>query len=102
MPNHSKAVKTAKPERATNKARLSKTPDVNALKAKTTLGLYSLKTKDGELFGIPFCAVSDHYALLAQKQVSPLTVCYRIGSVCLFDGKVIAADKPTLVLDKGV
>lgn len=114
--NHSKAVETATPERATNKASISKrgkgdpkkvvaekirrTLELRERRKAMTLGLYSLKCKDGR-FGLPFCAVSDHFALLAQKQLLPLSDCYYIGSVCLYDGAIVP-HKPTIVLDKGV
>lgn len=66
---------------------------------KATLGLYALKTKESN-YGLPYCAVNDHFALLASKQILPLADVYKIGSVCLLDGRIVAERKPVLVLDK--
>lgn len=68
---------------------------------RSTLGLYSLKTKDSS-FGLPFCAASDHFALLANKQLLPLSDCYKVGTFCLYDGKVSTLSRPVLVLDNKV
>ena len=67
---------------------------------RSTLGLYSLKT-DASSFGVPFCAVSDHYALLAQKQILPCSNLYCVGSFCLYDGKTVSC-RPRLILDNKV
>lgn len=70
------------------------------LRQKTTIGLYSLKCKDG-YFGLPYCAVNDHFALLAQKQLLPVSDCYKVGTMCLFDGSVKSC-KPVIILDTKV
>lgn len=115
MPNHSKAVATAIPERkrkahselasVVNPSKLiasvlRRAAERKELKRRNTLGLYSLRAGDG-LFGVPFCALNDSLALLAQKEILPVSNCYRVATVCLFDGSVVPC-KPQLILDKGV
>lgn len=68
---------------------------------RSTLGLYSLKTQESS-FGVPFCALSDQLALVAAKQLLPLANLYRVGSFCLYDGKISALNRPVLVLDNKV
>ncbi len=68
---------------------------------RSTLGLYSLKTKESS-FGVPFCALSDALALTAGKQLLPVANVYKVGSFCLYDGKCSALSRPVLVLDNKV
>lgn len=68
---------------------------------RSTLGLYSLKTKESS-FGVPFCAISDQLALVAAKQLLPSANLYRVGLFCLYDGKTTALSRPVLVLDNKV
>lgn len=67
---------------------------------RATVGLYSLRMADGVNFGLPYCAVNDHFALLAQKELLPLSNCYKVGEMCLLDGRIKSV-KPYVVLDKG-
>ncbi len=68
---------------------------------RSTLGLYSLKTKDSP-FGIPFAALTDALALAAAKQLLPLSDVYKVGTFCLYDGKCSACSRPVLILDNKV
>lgn len=68
---------------------------------RSTLGLYSLKTKESS-FGVPFCALSDALALSAGKQLLPISNVYKVGSFCLYNGKCSSLSRPVLVLDNKV
>ena len=68
---------------------------------RSTLGLYSLKTKESA-FGVPFCALNDQLALTAAKQLLPLANLYKVGSFCLYDGKCSSLSRPVLILDNKV
>lgn len=114
LTHHSQTAEAVTPER--KEKRLGREPVANPCKPiadkirkvsverltklKTTLGLYSLKVKDG-YFGVPFCAVNDHFALLAQKQLLPLADCYKVGEICLYNG-VVKSCRPFVVLDNKI
>lgn len=113
--NHSKTAEAVNPERKRKRncrlaspspdkllaAKISARVKENEARVRSTIGIYSLKTKESS-FGLPFCAVSDHFALLAQKQLLPISDCYKVATICLLDGKVVSCSRPVLVLDKGV
>lgn len=114
MPNLSKAARAATPERKkkahrTKSVEVPNKVDASAVRSsldidmaerrrRSTIGIYSLKAKDGG-FGIPFCAANDNFALLAQKQILPLSDCYKVGEFCLFDGRCRSL-LPSVILDK--
>lgn len=68
---------------------------------RSTVGLYSLKTNDSS-FGLPFCSVGDHFALLAAKRMLPLANVYKVGLFCLYDGTLTKFAKPVIILDNKV
>lgn len=75
---------------------------------RTTIGMYTLEKPNslktdvlGVRFGVPFFALNDALALKAQKELLPSANLYRVGSFCLYDGKVVS-QRPSLVLDNKV
>lgn len=68
---------------------------------RTTLGLYSLKVGDS-LYGIPFCALTDKLALIAQKEILPQSNVYKVGTFCQYNGHIVRFLKPLLILDSHV
>lgn len=117
MSNHSKSAKARHPSRIEKRhsgALRSVDSPVKELMAKIrlseeeketikrlTLGLYTLKVGDSP-YGVPYTALSDSLALLAAKQLLPQANLYKVGTICLHNGKCTGLSKPVLVLDNKV
>lgn len=105
MSNHSRPSKRPHPS-GHDKAKAAVENPVKSLASRemidrTTLGLYSLKVGDS-LYGVPFCALTDKLALIAQKEILPQSNVYKVGTFCQFNGLIVRLSKPLLILDNHV
>lgn len=114
MPNHSKAVSTATPQRKEKRIAnevsvaspvkrvmsfLRAAEERREIRRKCTFGIYVLKTKDS-FYGLPFVGINDAMALAANKEILPLANLYRIGDYCRLDAKITVYKTPKIILDK--
>lgn len=103
MPNHSKSAEARHPSRKKKRHSTAERCVADVLSRRQrelgdTVYLYVLKDPSSDKYSFPFPSVNDNVALRAQKELSPCSNLYKVGSFCRSTGEMKQCRK-TIVLD---